>query len=101
MLNKSLSRLGYICGCHVAIELVNLGLPAMKELGAVWLEEMYEYICDNPQFIVKGFLQSGIPQALNNTLDIGSDNISADPDDDNVDNDEAEDFEDLDTCDED
>ena len=33
----------------------------MKELGAVWLEAMYEYICDNPQFIVKGFLQSGIP----------------------------------------
>ena len=37
----------------------------MKELEAVWLEEMYEYICDNSQFIVKGFLQSGIPQALN------------------------------------
>ena len=72
----------------------------MKELGAVWLEEMYEYICDNPQFIVKGFLQSGIPQALNSTLDIGSD-ISADPNDDNNDSDEAEDSEDLDTCDED
>ena len=47
-----------------------------------------------------GFLQSGIPQALNSTLDIGSD-ISADPNDDNNDSDEAEDSEDLDTCDED
>ena len=64
----------------------------------MWLEEMYEYICDNPQFIFKGFLQSGIPQALNSTLDIGSDNISADPNDDNVDNDETEDSEDMDTC---
>ena len=27
-------------GCHVAIEPVNL-VPAMKELGVVWLEEMY------------------------------------------------------------
>ena len=86
-------------GCHVAIEPVNLGLPALKELGAVWLEKMYEYICDNPQFIVKSFLQSGIPQALNSTLDIASE-IHADPHDDNIDNNETEDSEDLDTCDE-
>ena len=55
---------------------------------------------DNPQFIVRGFLQSCIPQALNSILDIGSDNISADPNDDNVDSNEIEDSEDLDTCDE-
>ena len=57
---------------------------------------MNTYVCCNPQFIVKGFLQSGIPQALNSTIDIGSD-IHADPNDENVDSDETEDSEDLDT----
>ena len=49
-------------GCHVELQPVYLSLPAMKELGVKWLEDMYEYICDNPQFIVNGFLQAGIPQ---------------------------------------
>ena len=44
---------------------ISLGLPALKELGAQWLVEMYEYISDNPVFIVNGFIRSGISGALN------------------------------------
>ena len=44
---------------------ISLGLPALKELGAQWLVEMFEYISDNPVFIVNGFIRSGISGALN------------------------------------
>ena len=56
---------------------------------------MNTYICNNSHFIVKCFLQFGIPQPLNSTLDIGSDNFPADPNDDDVDNNETEDSEDF------
>ena len=46
------------------IELVNLGLPMLKELEAKCLVEMVEYIADNPQIIVNGFFRSGITGAL-------------------------------------
>ena len=59
-------RLG---GCHVELEPVDLGLLVMKELRAKWLEEMYQYICDNPQFIVNGFLKAGIPKAVEGQFD--------------------------------
>ena len=35
---------------------INLGLLALKELGAKWLVNMAEYITRNPQFIVNGFI---------------------------------------------
>lgn len=43
---------------------INLGMPTLKELGAKWLVQMSEYISDNPQFIVNGFIRSGISGAL-------------------------------------
>ena len=42
----------------------NLGLPALKEIGAKWLVEMEVYICDNPQIIVNGFIHLRITAAL-------------------------------------
>ena len=39
---------------------IDLAMPVMKELGAEWLVEMADYIADNPQFIVNGFIRSGI-----------------------------------------
>ena len=39
---------------------INLGMPAMKELGAKWLANTAQYIIDNPQITVNGFLRSGI-----------------------------------------
>ena len=38
--------------------------PIIKKLGAKWLEEMFNYISDNPQMISSGFLSSGIAYAL-------------------------------------
>lgn len=38
---------------EVEIIPVNLSLPLMKEVIAGWLVEMYEYLADNPSFIVK------------------------------------------------
>ena len=48
----------------VQLKPVNLGLPSLKELGAKWLVEMAEYIANNPQFIVNGFVRAGISGAL-------------------------------------
>ena len=47
-----------------SLQPISLGLPIMKELGAKWLEEMFHYICDNPQMVTSGFLSSGITYAL-------------------------------------
>ena len=49
-----------------AIELqpIDLGLPALKELGAKWLVDMAAHISENPQIIVNGFIHSGITGAL-------------------------------------
>ena len=37
-------------------ELINLGLPVLRELGAKWLVQMAEYFGGNPQIIVNGFI---------------------------------------------
>lgn len=47
-------------GCVEALQPVDMGLPRMKELGAKWTEQMVEYINDNPQFIIRGFVQTGL-----------------------------------------
>lgn len=49
----------------VDLQPINLGLPALKEIGAQWLVDMASYISDNPQFIVNGFRHSGIIPTLN------------------------------------
>ena len=48
----------------MALQPVDMGLPIMRELGAKWIEEMVKYISDNPQFVVRGFICSGISLAL-------------------------------------
>ena len=37
---------------------INLGLPALKELGAKWMVEMAQYFADNPQIIVNGLIKA-------------------------------------------
>jgi len=50
----------------------------LKELGAQWLVKMVQYIEDNPQFVVNGFIKAGISRALDNgTADLSSDESSA------------------------
>ena len=46
------------------LQLINMGMPIMKEIGAKWLVGMAEYLSDNTQFIVNGFLHSGITAAI-------------------------------------
>ena len=43
---------------------VDLGMAAMKEITDQWLVNMADYITNNPQFIVNGFIHSGISKAL-------------------------------------
>ena len=46
------------------IQPINMGMPLMKEISAKWLVNMAQYLGDNPQIIVNGFIRSGIPGAL-------------------------------------
>ena len=48
----------------VVLDPIDFSLPIMKNVGAKWLVKMAEYIADNPQFIVNGFVRVGICQAL-------------------------------------
>ena len=54
------------------IQPINLGMPVLKEVSAKWLVEMVEYITNNPQFIVNGFIRSGISSAIDGVVDMGS-----------------------------
>jgi len=55
----------------------------LKELGAQWLVKMVQYIEDNPQFVVNGFVKAGISRALNNdTADLSSDESGSESSDD-------------------
>ena len=49
---------------QVELQPINLGMPAMKELGAKWLVNTATYIGENPHLIVNGFVRSGIVAAL-------------------------------------
>ena len=46
------------------LEPVDLRIQIVKGIGSKWLVEMWEYLCDNPWFIVNGFVCSGICDAL-------------------------------------
>ena len=48
----------------VVLEPVDLSMGEIKHVSAQWLVKMWEYIMDNPQFIVNGFIRSGICRAL-------------------------------------
>jgi len=39
-------------------------MTVMKDAGSEWLENMFKYISDSPQFIVNGFVRAGIAGAL-------------------------------------
>ena len=54
------------------IQPINLGMPILKEVSAKWLVGMVEYITSNLQFIVNGFIRSGISSAIDGVVDMGS-----------------------------
>ena len=78
-------------GCVAALQPVDMGLPRMKELGAKWIEQMVEYISDNPQFIVRGFVRSG------NSLALDGISIEENPEEDSSDDDYEEEDDEEDT----
>lgn len=49
---------------ELQLQPVNFGLPEMKELGAKWLVDMADYISNNPQMIVNGFIHSEITGSI-------------------------------------
>lgn len=55
-------------------------MPVLKEVGAKSLVEMAEYLSNNPQFIVHGFIHSGISGAIEGQDDV-KDNDSEEPSD--------------------
>ena len=58
----------------------------MKELGAKWLTDMAEYLTSNPQFIVNGFIRSGISHALDHSSEnIPESSLTGDDDDEDSD----------------
>ena len=44
-------------------------MVAMKEITGQWLLKMYDYISNNPNFVVNGFLHSGISKTLDGITD--------------------------------
>ena len=54
------------------LEPIDLSMAAVKEQGAKWLVEWAEYMADNPQIIVNGFIKAGISLALDGTLEDGA-----------------------------
>ena len=64
---------------NVNIEPIDLTMAVMKEASASWLVEIWNYISDNPQFIVNVFVYSGISKALD-----GDDDDTFVPEDDST-----------------
>ena len=46
------------------LEPVDLSTARMKCIGANWLIQMHDYLVDNPQHVVKGFVLAGIAQSI-------------------------------------
>ena len=91
------------CHTHFAfletaeLQPISLNLPCLKELGAKWLVEAANYMSENPQMIISGFVKAGISSLLSadedGTIDIQDSN------EDEVDSDSESQFE-SDQCDE-
>ena len=52
------------------LESLDMSLATMKQVGMKWLVEMVEYISQNPQFIVNGFMEAGIASAIDEQLSL-------------------------------
>ena len=46
---------------------IQLGMQVMKDVGAKWLVELADNISNNLQFLVNGFIHSGITGAIDGT----------------------------------
>ena len=46
------------------IQPIDLSLARLKDVSAQWLVDLVDYLSNNPQIIVNGFIEAGIPGAL-------------------------------------
>lgn len=60
---------------------VDFSMAVMKEWTAKWLVEMFDYLADNPQFVVRGFKRAGISDALDGYRGVDSDESSEEDED--------------------
>ena len=60
------------------IQPIDLGLPVLKNCGARWLVEAAEYISNNPQIIVKGFIKAGITTEIDGIRESSTDESDGD-----------------------
>ena len=68
---------------------IQLGMQVIKEVGAKWLVELADFISNNPQFLVNGFIHSGITGAIDG-IESNTDNNYDNNSDDGI-NDESSD----------
>ncbi len=66
---------------EVELQPIELGMPVLKEIGVQWLVGMAEYVSNNPQFIVNGFVRSGITSAIDDVNEDSSDDELAEESD--------------------
>ncbi len=85
---------------NVELTPIDLKLGSLKELGARWMIEMVDYIEENPDFIVNGFIKAGILSALNGKFpdDEAAVNSDDSEDDDSEDDDSEDDEVEDDDC---
>ena len=46
-----------------------MSMQVLKEVGARWIVTMAEYLSKNPQFIVNGFVKSGMSAAMDGVIE--------------------------------
>lgn len=51
------------------IQPIDMSMQVLKEVGAPWLVKTMEYISENPQFIVNGFVKSGLSAAMDGVFE--------------------------------
>lgn len=74
----------------IELQPIELGLPALKEVGAKWLVGMADYISNNLQFIINGLIHTGITRALDRIEHKDSSDSNTDEDESESDSDEDE-----------
>ena len=62
------------------IQPVDMSMQVVKEVGAKLLVDMAEFIGENPQFVVNGFIKSGITGALDQIADNDEEDTSLEDD---------------------
>lgn len=48
---------------------IDMSMQVIKEVGAPWLVELYEYMHENPDIVVNGFVKSGMSKAMDGLID--------------------------------